>query len=182
MKSLVNHFETSKGFWEEHPELKLAGAFKVLYDKDDTTKRARSSRIMWYVALCVDPKSKFSDLPDEGTDSKWSILGKDMMSKPNYHIENAVMLHPIIEFYNKMVETPALRALKSWKKKMEERQQLYDDTSYTLDNVELLDKMVGATPKLMAELDRIEEKLTKEKIQAGARGAAPASLSDSGEI
>lgn len=192
-RGLIDSFDDQANFWELYPQLKVAGPFKELYKKDARSK-SKSSKLMWAVALAYDQNSKFYKLPEYGEDNKFTVIGEDYMGDKEFFEKNNDTLEPIVAFYRKLTESPAMRALRAWEEKMEERAAFLKDTKYVLDSVEfdeetgraikipgtaeLLDKMLANNAKLFADYKNINERLIKENAEATAKGGAQLSLSD----
>ena len=47
--SLINNFDTSVNFWKAHPDMKISGEFKKLYESDKTKDKSNSSLICWFI-------------------------------------------------------------------------------------------------------------------------------------
>ena len=75
--------------------------------------------------------------------------------------------------------TPEQRLLTSWKRKIDERNDLMDSLEYTLDNFESVDKLVANTEKLFKQYKAIKEEVEKQdEASITTEGGSVLSLSD----
>ena len=56
----LKNFDLEVNFWKVNPQLKIPEVFSKLYRNDKSKGKHDSSQIMWAIALCYDPESKFS--------------------------------------------------------------------------------------------------------------------------
>ena len=194
---IVEEFQPSISFWEVCPQLIAAGPTKKLYEEDKSKKKEESSKLMWFIALSTDINSKYYNIPTIGEDNKYELLGADILGDKKYYTKFKAKCDELIEFYCKLQDTPAQRALREWDDKMVERAKFIKETSFTMDSSEFddetgkwrtikgtadtLDKMMGATEKLYKDYDRIQKTLSISEIDTENLGGGEASLSDKGE-
>ena len=60
---ILNNFDTESNFWKINPQLVFPKEFSNLRGKDKSRDKKISSKIMWGIALLLDPDSKFSNIP-----------------------------------------------------------------------------------------------------------------------
>ncbi len=194
---ILEDFTPSISFWEVCPQLAIVGPSKTVYDEDKSKKKIDSSNLMWFIVLCTDLNSKFYNLPEVGEHNKYELLGKDIIGDKNYYKKYKVKCDELIEFYIKLQDTPAKRALREWDQKMIERARFIKETPFTLDSyeynedtgkqvkvagtAETLDKMMGATKKLYDDYERILKSLSETEADVENLGGGKTSLSDEGE-
>lgn len=171
----INIIDPDLYFWDVYPEFKLAMEFKKLFTRDRTKEKNRSSKVMWFIVLTRDPSSKFYNLPQ---DEKNAVVGEDYMGDPKFYEKNKETLDPLIEDYIKLALSPAKRHLINWDKKIQERTEFINNTKYSLDNFEDLDKMASNTAKIYDTLKKIKEDLSKEEGEGNLKGGGTASLND----
>ena len=152
---------------------------------------------MWFIALSTDVNSKYYNIPSIGEDNKYELLGADILGDKKYYTRFKPKCDELIEFYCKLQDTPAQRALREWDDKMVERAKFIKETPFTMDSSEYddetgkwrtikgtadtLDKMMGATEKLYKDYDRIQKTLSISEIDTENLGGGEASLSDQGD-
>src|SRR5690606_5933242 len=95
----ISNFNTDENFWELYPEFKIAMSFKDLYKSDKSRGKESSSRIMWFVALCHSPRSRYRNLE---INDRYEVIGEDYMDNPNYYKEHQKRIDPIIHDFLKL--------------------------------------------------------------------------------
>ena len=186
-------FNPEVNFWKAFPHLKTLAAFKALYKSDSNRAKKKSSMAMWFVAFCYDPASPLADEDTEGEYGSKRIVGRDYAGDAEYFNKNEVLLEPVIEYFQLLTETPAIRSMKLWQKKMRERDAFIMATPYSMgrpdengklvgDTAADLDKMLANTAKLYDQLAKVQASLEEEKSNKRSAGGAKASASESGKI
>lgn len=194
---IVEEFLPNLSFWEVCPQLVAAGITKKLYEEDKSKKKTESSNLMWFIALTTDLNSKYYNIPSIGDDNKYELLGEDILGYKYYYRSNRAKCDQLIEFYCKLQDTPAQRALREWDEKMVERAKFIKETPFTMDTyefdeesgrqikivgtVDTLDKMMANTKKLYDDYSRIQKDLSISEIDTENLGGGEASLSDQGD-
>ena len=165
----MSEFNTDINFWEQWPELKVAGPFKKIYTSDKTRGKSSSSKLSWCIVLIWDKKSKSS---------------------------NKAKVTELKEWYLKCNETLAMRTLRGILEKLEERDKFLRNTPYDdpvsefnenygvsdwAKRIDTIDKMLANTDKIYTLYDKARTVVEKEE-QSSTKGDATLSLSDSDEI
>jgi len=191
---IIETFNPEANFWDEHSQLSAVGPIKDLYNSDKSRNKALSSKLMWCVALIWDSNSKFYNLPEEGEDSKIDLIFEDYYGDKKYYAQNKTKIDSIREFYLKLQETPAKRALREIEEKLSERARFLKDTKYDLGVCNERGQWVGNTAiivdKMMADTKKIYDlyeqalKIAKEENakEDRVKGGGNLSLTDKGEI
>lgn len=194
--SLINSFNTDEVFWTVNPQFKNIQPFKSLHNSDKSRNKANSSKVMWYIAQLCDPSPKnlFRNL---SYDERLEVVSKDFMEDGDYFDKNKDKLEPMISTYNKLIITPAMKALQELNEKLLERAQFIRDTEYTVDSYEMddrgkpilirgtatqLDSMMKNTKSIYDMYHLILKSLAEEDEDAQTKGGRQLSLSDTGEI
>lgn len=183
-------FNPDVNFWKAFPQFKLLGVFKDIYKKDKNRNKKNSSQMMWFIALCYDPASPLANNPVEGEMGNKVIVSRDFIEDPNYYIKYEEELIPVVDFYLELIETPAVKSLRLWEKKMKERDKFIMDTPYSMgildENGRMvgatagdLDKMLANTPKLYEQLSKIKASIEEESKTKGVNDRK-VSASDAG--
>lgn len=173
--NILNNFEIDGDFWSINPSLKIPKLYAELYDKDRSEGRRFSGRVMWAIALLVDPQSKFANLPY--ADRKKLIL-EDFVKYKRFKWED---YKECIAYYENMLLTPAQRQVNIWKRKMDEKTEYLDSLSYEEDS-ETIEKLLISNAKLYVELERISKQLEKEESDGYTKGGAEESMTEKGLI
>lgn len=190
--SLIDSFDTDQNFWDNNPQLKVAGAFKKLYTSDKSRNKSVSSKLMWTVALIWDRSSKYYNEPEDGPDGKIALLFDDYFGDPDYYKKNIEKVNELRDFYRRLQESIAERTLRGIEEKLLERDIFIKDTEYTMGDksdrgfifgtVDTLDKMMANTKKLYDMWEEAKKIVTQEKEQGTAKGGGKESLTDADEI
>lgn len=153
---ILNNFETNNNFWKVNKQLSIPEEFETFRYNDRSRDKEESSKIMWAIALLLDPDSKYKRLKLQ---DKKTLIAKDFLKNDKF--DWGKYKH-IMDFYEKLMLTPAQRQLMIWEQKLDEKTQFMADTVYDAENAELLEKLLGSNSKLFAELERIKEQLERE--------------------
>tara|TARA_Y100001963_G_C6704690_1_gene411321 strand:- start:186 stop:710 length:525 start_codon:yes stop_codon:yes gene_type:complete len=172
---LLNSFETDSNFWSINPQLEIPKIFADIYKKDKSKNKEKSSKIMWAIALLIDPDSKFANAPYE--DRKNLIL-TDYIRDIKFKWED---YQDAIEYYENLLLTPAQRQINIWSRKMDEKTKYLDSLSYEED-AETIEKLLTSNAKLYTELERITKQLEKEESEGVAKGGREESAGEKGLI
>lgn len=190
----TDKFGMEKNFWIENPQFQIARPFKDVHKMDKSKDKSKSSILMWFVALSVDSRSIWKNIPEE---DKFKILSEDFCGSKTYYDDNKDLIHECTDAYVNMQYTPAKRALLEWEKKMTQRARFINDSPYTFDRFEedeegkikkiagnalQLDTLMKNTADLYKDYERIKKQIADEEQTGVAKGGKMLSLSDMGEI
>lgn len=191
---IVETFQPETNFWHEHIQLAAAGPIKILYDEDSTKGKSHSSKLMWSIALIWDRSSKYYNLPEDGKDGKIELVFTDFYGDVKYYYKNTEKIGRIKDYYRRLQETPAHRALREIEEKLEERSKFIKDTEYTLGIPSEKGTWVGGTAQIIdamlansEKIYKLYESATKAVEQEGTdgdinKGGGVSSLSSDGRI
>lgn len=189
--TIVKTWNADENFWSLNPMMKTVGVFREFHDKDKTRGKKESSKIMWAIAILVDPNEANIYRNLNYTDRS-KIVAEDYLRDPEFNWE-----HPDIkelrEAYEKFCITPAERQLLNFEKKMAEREEFIMKTPYSLDSMgednklvkgtaTQLDKMMVESDKIFSRLEDLKDKVQKEADAGAMRGGAQESASESGQL
>ncbi len=157
--------------------MKITEPFKGLYNGDKSKGKAKSSTLMWFVALCYDTDSLYYKMaPDE----KHPMIGADYAEDDQYYEKNQEILDVAIEAYQKLFYTAMERHLHEWEELIEKRTQFIKQAVYDLKTFEQLDKMAIGTDKVYATLKKIMQDLSREDAGTTSKGDSELSATDKG--
>jgi len=189
---IIDSFEPESNFWKLFPSLAIMTPFKQLYASDKSPNKASSSKLMWCVAFIWDSNSKFYNLPEEGDDSKITMIFTDYYGDLSYYKKYEKKIDTLREAYLKLQETPAARSLREIEAKIEERSRFLKNTPYDLgvvnekgqwvgNTVVIIDKMLADTKKVYDLYDQAMKTVEKEKASGDdiVKGGGTLSLNDS---
>lgn len=172
---MIVQINTDQNFWELYPVFKVALSFKDLYKSDKSRGKESSSKVMWFIALCYSPTSRYRNLE---INERLKVIGEDYFDNNNYYNVNKSKLDPLIEDFKKTELTPAQRHLLEWEEKIDQRSRFIASQDYDLSNFEDLDKMAANTTKIYDTFKSIKETLAKEEGEGVGKSGRKASLND----
>lgn len=173
---ILNNFETNNNFWKVNKQLSIPEEFESFRYNDRSRDKEESSKIMWAIALLLDPDSKFKRLRLQ---DRKTLIAKDFLKNEKFQWEK---YKDITTFYEKLILTPAQRQLMIWEQKLDEKTELMSVTTYDLDNAEMLEKLLASNSKLFTELERIKEQLEREDDGGKTQGGSEESAVEKGLI
>lgn len=192
MTTLVKIWNTDENYWVLHPIMKTIKVFRQFYEKDKSKDKKESSKIMWAIALLLDPN-------DANPWRNSNILDRDILIREEF-LENPKFNwdHPEIEelkeAYKEFCLTIAEKELIAFEKKLNQRGRFIDNTDYSMDSysedtgrvtkgtADQLDKMMLNTSKIFEQYTEIKNNLIKEQSEGTLRGGAEESASEKGEL
>tara|TARA_R110002096_G_scaffold26173_4_gene81103 strand:+ start:13888 stop:14412 length:525 start_codon:yes stop_codon:yes gene_type:complete len=170
---------TDRNFWKEYPELIFAPGIDVIYKKDKSKNKDKSSQLMWAIHLCENLESKYYNVPN-----KYELIAEKFLKDPKFKW-NAYQ--DAIELYRDASLTEAERSLTVWNDTMKLRsrsiKEMYQDAFKNQDDTKALldlDKMLAATPKMFDDYKKIKSEYEADKIKK--TGKSISSMSDADEI
>ena len=175
--ALIQNWDASNNFWKLHPQFLTGGPIKEMYEADKSKGKEESSKIMWCIAIIYDNASVYSNwsIKDRVKFAENEILKKEgIITKSEYR--------PIINFYESLQDTPALRQLKEWERIMDEKSEMMRTMKYNLANWETIESMLTSNSKLYKELERIKMDLDKEGTGTRTKGGSEESLTEQGAL
>lgn len=180
MISLSKVWNTSENYWVLHPAIKTIKLFKDLYDNDKSKEKIESSKLMWAIALMVDPN-------DANPWRTVNHLDKQKLIKTDYLEDKKFNWNdPLIKELTSEYETRCLtigeKELVRLERKLTQRGDFLDKTDYNLENAAELDKMLLNSGKVFDQIAAIRAKMSQEEQGGTLRGGAKESASERGEI
>jgi len=191
MISISKAWIPSEDYWSLHPVMKEFSPCKAMYAKDKSKGKKDSSRIMWAVAMLIDPNEENS-IRNQSDSDKRKLIAIDYLDDPKFNWDTKEMKE-LIEFYTKNCLTLPEKELIRYLEKLEQRGDFISKQDYTMDSysekgtivkgtASQLDKMMIDSGKIFSEIEAIQEKLNKESISGHLKGGAAESASEAGEI
>lgn len=166
-------------YWVLHPSATKMGSLAVLYKNDKSKDKKVSSRKAWFCTLYCHPESDFFNLDH---DDKLNDLSGDLFPANAGAQKTYESLIDCIEYIKKAVLTGSHKHLVVLLRKLDERDELFANTPYTLTNAELLDKLLKSSPLLLKAIQEAED-IIKESAKDGAlKGGGELGLVESGGL
>lgn len=162
---MISSFEIFDDFWLTNPEL------KILLKEDAHIP----SKIMWALLLYIHPKSKFFN---ESPSTRLKLIQQDYLQDPSFSLSD---YSQTLDRIKSLILTKAERSLALWEQKLSERDALIAEIPYTLENFEVVDKLVTNSQKLWDQYFKIQDALSKES-ETKVEGDIEESLTEKGLI
>lgn len=192
MNSLAKVWNPSENYWSLHPMMATIGEFKKFYTQDKTKGKTESSRIMWAVAMLIDPHT---DNVLRATDkvARVRIISEDILEEPDFQWEHPYVVALLGE-YKFIAMTHLERQVTNFETKLEQRDKFLADTNYTLDSysensksivkgtAKELDSMMINTSKLNTEYRGLKDALEAAENAGDMKGGAQESAGESGAL
>ena len=190
MTSLSRNWNTDENYWSLHPQMKTVELFKELHDRDRSKKKTESSMMMWAIALFVDPHEQNPWKTIDPT-NRAKLIADEYLGDSKFPWE-ASDIQELIEEYKERCLSVAEKALIQLEKKIADRANFIDKTSYSMDyysedtgkvikgTADQLDKMMANTVKIYQQLEQVKDMLDKEAIEGQTRGGVQESASETG--
>ena len=187
-------FKGNEDFWEYNSQYIFV--FEDFYKKDKSKKKEESSKIMWAMYHKLHPDSVFYNMQNKDMEIASKFLKNPKFKWSKYEDIEIVFKDTIL--------TQAERSLYEWNEFMRKRDKYLKNTDYYFDEyktdengdnvfsktgnpilikgtADQLDKALTTTPKIFLDYEKIQKKLTEEKLKRG-KGNKPLSASDANRI
>lgn len=199
MQNVLKQFRDDANFWVENPQFLIVPLFKKLYEEGKSKEKAKSSSIMWAIALDIDPvNSIYANL--HGDDRKFRIYWEYLIGTSGVYKHNTVrdddeptkrqiVVNFWADHYDFVVEMDNLlsdkivKSVKMWGDKIDERDKFLKDTPYTLTNAKDLDALLTGSTKIYELYSQAWQKYIRA-MDSGSRliGEAKESAMEKGSI
>lgn len=162
MNTFINikkEFKPDLNFWELNPHLRYVRPFSELYAEDSSKGKWDSSNNMWCVYYLSEPDEDINlyyRLPLD------QLIDTCQNFNPKFDYENELIQRCIKE-YPETCLTTIERMLKMTKDLFKKRAMFLKDVDYDFNTMTVIDKAIGATPKLEEDFDKIVQKYSEEK-------------------
>lgn len=191
--SISRNWNTDENYWDMNPIMKTIKEFGDLYKKDKSKKKAKSSQLMWAIALLIDCHDGNVWRTTSEADKRELIATDYLQDKKfDWDSQNNKILR---EAYERHVLSAAEKEMVNLERNLADRQRFINEATYSFDfyeegaggkqilrkgTADQLDKMMAATGKIYDQLTGIQAKLDKEKLESATKGGAVESASEQG--
>jgi hypothetical protein len=172
---ILERFDIDTNFWKINPQLRIPEEFNNIYKADKSKNKTKSSKIMWAIALLVDPDSKFANISFK---TRQNMISKDYLKDEKFKWDD---YSEAINFYERSLISPAKRQLMVWNKKMDEK-TIYLDTLTYEENADTIEGLLKTNVKLFEDFERLLRLVDREKNEGATKGGAEESASEKGLI
>lgn len=171
MSALAN-YNDGANFWKANPSFLFVKEFKNIHDQDKG--KDGSSSFMWALSLMADG-TEHNVLRNISTEERVSLV-----EESTGVVIDREKNKELIELYERLTMNPFERSLRSFYKKLEEREAFILGTPYDLKNASQLDNILSNTKNLHELYQKLVEDIEKFKNQSGGttRGNAEESASE----
>lgn len=190
--SISKNWNSDENYWVLNPIMKTIKKFSVLYEGDKTKNKDKSSRLMWAIALLMDPNDA-NPWRNISEDEKKELIAEDYLRDKKFNWDDP-SIKELVDTYENFCLSLAEKELYRYNQKLTQRGDFIAKTTYTMDfydedsgkvikgTADQLDKMMLNTGKIFAEMEMIHEKLVKELDLGEGRGGQTESASESKKI
>jgi len=186
---MVKIWNPKENYWGLHPMMQNMRPFKAFYLKDKSKSKKESSKIMWAVAMFVDP-NKDNAYKHMDSKTKKELIAEDHLNDKDFSWEHPEIVE-LCEGYREHCLTILEKEMVDFEEKLTQRGRFLKKVNYTMDTyddrgkiekgtADQLDKMMLNTGKLVAEMENINEKLAKAELDGQLKGGATESAAESG--
>lgn len=195
MESLIKSWNTDLNFWELNPLMKTIGEFKDLFNNDKSKNKVDSSKVMWAIALLIDPNEN-NVWRNVTEDEKKLLIKEDFLEDKKFFWEDPFIVK-LIEKYIHHCLTHSEKELLIYEEKLIQRAKFIKETDFTLDyyaendkgtislkrgTADQLDKMLLNTKKIFDQVKETKAMIKLEADQGNLKGGAQESASEKGEL
>ena len=177
MSTILETFQVNNNYWEVNPTHLLIPEFKKIYDIDTSENKFKSSKLLWAIALYIDivPKSNpYRNLKDSE---------RKVLVETNFLGASLDSYTTLISKYKELCVTPIRRALQEFLIKLDDRNRMLAETAYTIENAQVVDKLLANTNTLNDTYNDLVEKVNKEmEVETNLKNNRSESLSERGLI
>lgn len=195
MTTLSPNWNTDLNYWSLNTAIKTVAVFNHYYKSDKSKDKKESSKIMWAIALLIDPNEK-NPWKNTNPIEKKKLIATEYLNNPDFNWEDPKIQELILNYKNRCL-TVAEKALIEFEEKLADRANFLSNAEYTFDYYEedergklrlmrgtatQLDKMMTDTKKIYDHLELIKQQLIEESINTVGKAGAVESASESGLI
>ena len=178
MDSLLGNYTEKANFWKLYPTFKTPKIYKDFYNSDKSKNKKDSSTIMWALIHMFD-KSALNPYKNLTKEDKIEVINEDILEDPSFDWE---IYKDLVDYTHKIHMTEIERTYYSYIEKMEERRKLIEDSKYTLETADSLDKVIKNTESVRKELNNLENLVNQQEVHGKLKGDITLSASEKGEI
>ena len=153
--------DLDSNFWDVNSNFKYLEPFKSFHREDKTSKKKRSSSIMWIASSFLHPDSIYINIDKN---ERYESIVEGFMDSTKFLEDN---YNDILLWTSKLEElifnNPAKKALREWEMKMLERAAFIRDTTYSTDYYEVdergHEKKIAGTHKMLDDMMKVTKSL-----------------------
>ncbi len=189
--SITKQWNTQENYWVLNPMMLTIREFKELHEKDKKKSKEVSSKMMWAIAMVVDPHEE-NPWRNTSLEDRKVLIAEDFLEDVDFPWEDDD-IQLLINTYKNRCLTIGEKALIDLEDKLADRAEFIAGTKYSMDSyddngkvikgtADQLDKMMVNTHKIYEQMEKVKGMLDKEAIESQGRGGAQESASEQGLI
>lgn len=176
MDSILENFGPKNNFWKYNPQFLSVPLYVKLHKEDKSEGKQLSSNIMWAIAFFVHPASIFKNLD---LVERQMLIAGDYIKNKNFNWQS---VEQEVETFSLLVLTRPRRSLDLWENKIRERDAFINETPYSLETADSLDKIMKNSADIWKQYKAIRDDVLAEGETVIDKGGSKPSLSDEGRI
>lgn len=182
MSDMINinpQFDIDNNFWDFNPQLKIVKPFSILYNRDKSKDKEKSSKEMWCVFFMADSspiKNKLYRIPEEDRKKE---LKTEYYKDINFEDKD---IQECIKQYPEKTMSTIEKTFKVWEDVLQQRNEFLATTTYNATTFEVLEKILQNSKKITDAYDDAKKALLSEDIKLKGRGNRTLSKSEKGLI
>ena len=195
MQTLSKNWNTDENYWQINPIMKTISQFNKLYTSDKSKNKQKSSKIMWAIALFLDPNDS-NVWRNVLKEDKIKLIESEYMKGEDFKFSDKQIVE-LCEVYLDRCITIAEKELVNLEEKLQERGRFIKETPYSLDSyeetedgkfkrskgtAEQLDKMVVGTYNIHKQYNQIKKDIQEESNSGRTKGGQNESASEKGVL
>lgn len=178
MESLLSNYNEKANFWKLYPTFLAPKILKELHDNDRSKNKTSSSNIMWALSFMFDKTAEnpYRFLQKE---DRIEVINEDILNNSKFDWEQ---YKELVEYVKIIYMTEIERTYYSFIEKMEQRRKLIEDSEYTLESADSLDKIIKNTESVRKEVENLEKLVHLQETEGKTKGEIILSATEKGQI
>ena len=176
--SVLSNFSVSVNFWDLCPLMRVPDLFSKLYNADKSKHKEESSKLMWAIAMIMDTSEDniYRNLIE---DERKQVVAMDWLKDEKFKWED---YQKYLDLYQQLNSSKLEKDLYLLECKVEERTKFIQDTKYTIEDGDKLDRIISNTPKIYELIKSLRDEIEKGEGAGVVRGKRTESASELGKI
>jgi hypothetical protein len=141
-----------------NPDILNIPCFKVIYDRDKDKNKVNALKDLSFIYHMSDNNSIYADFPKQEKENRIKV---DFKIELDY--ANDLEIQEAINTYKSFIETPKQRLLQAAKNKIDEFADFMNNTKVDVDSADTILKIFKDISTTIANFDKLEEAVKKEK-------------------
>lgn len=193
MESITKNWNVDLNYWELHPVMKTIPEFRNLFKEDKSKGKNSSSKLLWAIAMLIDPNEE-NPWRNVSLEDKKVLIAEDYLGDKKFKWDDED-IQELINVYISKCLTLMEKELIRYEEKLQQRGDFIAKTDYSLDYYEendkgkfvmkkgtadQLDRMVLNSKKLFEQILEIKDLISQQNAEGKIKGGASESASEKG--